>query len=218
MSRSILRRVATRSSVNLSSAFPAVRRVVRFEHSGQIWRDFPELVPGIVFAEGITHTVPVDNAVAGFTARASSRLAERTESELPEIQAWRRAFARMGLKPTQYRCASESLLRRFRMEHQLPAIHPVLDLCSAVSLAFAVPIAVFDVAHVVGGITVRPATGDERRINSRVAADRADQKRRLLAHPAERACVELEGRCTSLPVCVQVRPFVLTIHVGWVVA
>ena len=161
MSRSILRRVATRSSVNLSSAFPAVRRVVRFEHSGQIWRDFPELVPGIVFAEGITHTVSVDNAVAGFTARASSRLAERTESELPEIQAWRRAFARMGLKPTQYRCASESLLRRFRKDRVLPRLHPLVDVCNAVSLAFAIPVAVFDVAQITGGIEVRYAAGAE---------------------------------------------------------
>src|SRR5207237_5536508 len=48
-----------------------------------------------------------------------------TESELPEIQAWRRTFSALGLKPTQYRCASESLLRRFRKEGSLPAIHPL---------------------------------------------------------------------------------------------
>ncbi len=59
---------------------------------------------------------------------AAERLAGRTESELEEIQAWRRAFARMGLKPTQYRCAAESLLRRFRKEGALPRIHPVVDL------------------------------------------------------------------------------------------
>src|SRR5215471_7162093 len=38
--------------------------------------------------------------------------ATRPESELPEVQAWRRIFSRMGLKPTQYGCGSESLLRR----------------------------------------------------------------------------------------------------------
>lgn len=134
---------------------------MRFEHAGQIWRDFPELVPGIVFADGITYTVSVDDTVAEFTARASSRLAGRTESELPEIQAWRRAFARMGLKPTQYRCASESLLRRFRKEGAVPRLHPLVDVCNAVSLAFAIPVAVFDVASITGGIEVRYAAGDE---------------------------------------------------------
>ncbi|EDP65856.1 hypothetical protein BAL199_03489 [alpha proteobacterium BAL199] len=67
----------------------------------------------------------------------------------------------MGLKPTQYRCASESLLRRFRKEDALPQIHPLIDLCNAVSLAFAIPIAVSDVSRITGHLQVRPATGDE---------------------------------------------------------
>jgi DNA/RNA-binding domain of Phe-tRNA-synthetase-like protein len=48
----------------------------------------------------------------------------------------------MGLKPTQYRCAAESLLRRYRKERFLPRIHPLVDLCNAISLAFAIPVAV----------------------------------------------------------------------------
>lgn len=67
----------------------------------------------------------------------------------------------MGLKPTQYRCAAEALLRRFRKEGHLPSLHPLVDLCNAVSLAFAVPVAVFDLAHVTGDLTVRQATGAE---------------------------------------------------------
>jgi DNA/RNA-binding domain of Phe-tRNA-synthetase-like protein len=90
--------------------------VMDFQHSGEIWRDFPELVPGIVLADGITDDVAAGDRVAKLTAIAKSRLNGATESELPEIQAWRRAFARMGLKPTQYRCASEALLRRLRKE------------------------------------------------------------------------------------------------------
>ena len=96
-----------------------------------------------------------------FTAIAKSRLAESAEGELPEIQAWRRAFSRMGLKPTQYRCAAESLLRRFRKEGALPALHPLVDLCNAVSLAFAIPVAVFDVSGIDGFLEVRYAAGDE---------------------------------------------------------
>jgi DNA/RNA-binding domain of Phe-tRNA-synthetase-like protein len=68
----------------------------------------------------------------------------------------------MGLKPTQYRCASESLLRRFRKEGALPQIHPLIDLCNSISLAFAIPVAVFDVSQVTGNLEVRYAAGDER--------------------------------------------------------
>jgi DNA/RNA-binding domain of Phe-tRNA-synthetase-like protein len=132
-----------------------------FQHADEIWRDFPELVAGAIYAGRITPGVPVGDRVAGFTAIASSRLAEASESELPEIRAWRRAFAKMGLKPTQYRCASEALLRRLRKEGALPQLHPLVDVCNAVSAAFAIPVAVFDLAKITGHLEVRYATGDE---------------------------------------------------------
>ncbi|MDQ2744080.1 MAG: phenylalanine--tRNA ligase beta subunit-related protein [Chloroflexota bacterium] len=133
-----------------------------FHHSSEIWRDFPELVPGVLFAEGITNGASVGAQIARFNAIAASRLASSSEGELPEIQAWRRTFSRMGLKPTQYRCASESLLRRFKKEQSLPPIHPLIDLCNAVSLAFAIPVAVFDVSQIAEYVEVRYAAGDER--------------------------------------------------------
>ncbi len=58
-----------------------------FWHSGEIWRDFPELVAGVVFADGITNDVSAGDRVAEFTAIAHSRLAKAAESELPEIRA-----------------------------------------------------------------------------------------------------------------------------------
>jgi len=134
---------------------------MHFEHSGEIWRDFPELVPGVLFADGLSASAVTGDRAARFTAVARSRLANSSEAELPEIQAWRRAFSRMGLKPTQYRCASESLLRRWRKEGSLPELHPLVDLCNAISLAFAIPVAVFDVSKIADGLCVRYADGDE---------------------------------------------------------
>lgn len=132
-----------------------------FRHSDDIWNDFPELAAGVLHAAGICKDVAVDAHVAHFEATARARLSERTEGEFPEIQAWRRAFARMGLKPTQYRSASEALLRRFRKEGTLPKIHPLIDLCNGASLAYAIPVAVFDLARIAGDLEVRPAVGDE---------------------------------------------------------
>ncbi|MEV0379708.1 phenylalanine--tRNA ligase beta subunit-related protein [Nonomuraea sp. NPDC050643] len=133
-----------------------------FQHSDDIWRDFPELVPGVLYAEGITADVSAAAPIAAYTERAAARLAGvASESELPEIQAWRRTFSKMGLKPTQYRCASESLLRRFRKEGSLPGLHPLVDLCNAISIAYAIPVAVFDVSRIGRHLEVRHATGDE---------------------------------------------------------
>jgi DNA/RNA-binding domain of Phe-tRNA-synthetase-like protein len=67
----------------------------------------------------------------------------------------------MGLKPTQYRCASEALLRRLRKDGALPKLNPVVDICNATSAAYAVPVAAFDLERIVGSLTVRPAIGDE---------------------------------------------------------
>ena len=130
-----------------------------FQHAAALWRDFPALVPGVLYAEGITA-----DAAPGtdhLTAMARERLAGGPESEFPEIQAWRRAFARMGLKPTQYRCAAESLLRRIRKEGSLPRLHPLVDLCNAVSVAFAIPVAVLDADQIAWPLEVRYAAGDE---------------------------------------------------------
>ncbi len=132
-----------------------------FQHSSEIWRGFPELVPGVLVVDGITGDASVDHRVARLTAIAEARLANSSEGELPEIQAWRRAFSRMGLKPTQYRCASESLLRRLRKERSLPQIHPVIDVCNAIATAFAIPVAVFDVSEIAEYVEVRFAAGNE---------------------------------------------------------
>src|SRR6266851_3514742 len=119
---------------------------MHFKHAAAIWRDFPALVPGVLYAENITADVKdAETSTGRYEKIARDKLASGPESELPEIQAWRRAFAAMGLKPTQYRCASESLLRRLRKDGALPRLHPLVDICNAISLAYAIPLAVFDV-------------------------------------------------------------------------
>jgi DNA/RNA-binding domain of Phe-tRNA-synthetase-like protein len=115
----------------------------------------------VLAVDGVTTDVDVRSRVAELTVIAERRLAEGTEGELPEIQAWRRAFSKIGLKPTQYRCASEALLRRLRKEGSLPRIHPLVDLCNAASAAFAIPVAALDLARIADYVEVRYATGSE---------------------------------------------------------
>ena len=95
---------------------------------------------------------------------ARSRLMTQTESQMPEIIAWRKAYSQMGLKPTKYRSAAEALLRRFRREDDLPRLHPLVDYCNALSLAFAIPVAAFDLDRVAEYIEVRHAGGTEKHL------------------------------------------------------
>jgi DNA/RNA-binding domain of Phe-tRNA-synthetase-like protein len=135
---------------------------MHFSHSAGVLAEYPELVAGVVRVDGIRPDADVSEAVERWCDAARQGLGPGGESELPAIKAWRRTFARMGLKPTQYRCAAESLLRRLRKEGDLPRLHPLVDLCNALSAAHATPIAVFDLARIDGDLTVRHAAGNER--------------------------------------------------------
>lgn len=131
-------------------------------YSSVIRRLFPQLHIRAVMVEGVDQTGDLGTRIALLQARADERLARADETTFPEIQAWRRAFSTMGLRPTQYRCAAEALLRRRRKEGAMPALHPLIDLCNAASMAFAIPVAVFDLGRVSGTLSVCPAQGEER--------------------------------------------------------
>lgn len=92
-----------------------------------------------------------------------------------------------GLKPTQYRSASESLLRRFRKENSLPQIHPLIDLCNAISLASAIPVAVFDTSKIADYLEVRYASGAETYLTFSGETENPDVHEVIFADAAERA-------------------------------
>jgi DNA/RNA-binding domain of Phe-tRNA-synthetase-like protein len=133
-------------------------------HDPALRTDFPTLVAAALVVDGVDHLTAHALDPASHLTVARARLVDKNEGALPEIRAWRAAFAAMGLKPTQYRCASESLLRRLRTQGDLPALHPLIDFGNAVSAAFAIPLAIFDLDHVALPLTVKRAIGDERHI------------------------------------------------------
>jgi DNA/RNA-binding domain of Phe-tRNA-synthetase-like protein len=104
-----------------------------FSHSPQLLHQFPQLSVATMSVTRVTAAPDVADTTRPFLERATTRLAQRPESEFLEIAAWQRAFSQMGLKPTQYWCASEALLRRFRKDDSLPWIHLLVDVCNAVS-------------------------------------------------------------------------------------
>lgn len=136
-----------------------------FGHATDVFTDFPALRVGTIAINDIARYPEqrgeVEPVAAPFLDRAKARLATMQEGEFPEIQAWRRAFSKLGLKPTQYRCASEALLRRLRQEGSLPSIHPMVDICNALSVAHAIPIAALDADRIGKNLEVRYASGDE---------------------------------------------------------
>jgi DNA/RNA-binding domain of Phe-tRNA-synthetase-like protein len=132
-----------------------------FRHSDHVWQTFPGLTAAALIVDGVDDGADVARVVDEHVTTARERASRIPESELPAIRAWRRTYAQMGLKPTQFRCAAESLLRRIRTNGDLPRLHPLVDLCNAVSAAYAIPIAVLDLDRIDGDLRIGPATGVE---------------------------------------------------------
>ncbi len=61
---------------------------MQFQHSGDIWRDFPALVPGVLYADGITSQADVEARADRFAAPYSPSL-HRPCSSLPTSPASR---------------------------------------------------------------------------------------------------------------------------------
>ena len=132
-----------------------------FMHADPVWSAHPTLCALAVVVDDVPGMNGDGGRIEALTPRIDRRLASASESEMPEIAAWRDAFSKMGLKPTQYRCAAEALLRRYRKDRSMPRFHPLVDYLNYVSMSFAIPIAAFDCAKISDGITVRPASGAE---------------------------------------------------------
>ncbi|TDC81566.1 hypothetical protein E1193_14425 [Micromonospora sp. KC606] len=160
---------------------------MRFQHSAPVRSAHPTLVAAALSADGLTPDADVEQRVAHHVATARDRLAAGPESGFREIRAWRRAFAASGLPPTRYRCAAESLLRRLRRDGGLPRVHPLVDLCNAVSVAYAIPVAVLDRDRIDGDLAVRPATGVEEYVTLAGGVEHPEPGELIFADDAGRA-------------------------------
>jgi anthranilate synthase/aminodeoxychorismate synthase-like glutamine amidotransferase len=88
-------------------------------------------------------------------------LSKADVSALPTIAAWREAYRAVGVNPSRFPCAAESVLRRVAKGDRLPRINSLVDLCNAVSLATRLPVASCDVGDIDAELSVRLADGSE---------------------------------------------------------
>src|SRR5918997_4870943 len=136
-----------------------------FAYDDAVAERYPTIRAGVIHATNLANEPSSPELLQEYRAEqraASERLNATAIADLPSIAAWRRAFARFGAKPTQYRNAAEALLRRLAKRGDIPTINALVDIGNLVSIRYAMPVAVFDQANVTGSMTVRFASGDER--------------------------------------------------------
>lgn len=135
-----------------------------FAYHGDIIDRFPTIRAGVVHASNLTNGASPTALIDEYRAEqraVAAKLDSVSLAELSSVAAWRRAFSQFGVKPTQYRNASEALLRRLTKHGDIPSINVLVDIGNLVSIRYAMPVAAVDRDGIAGGITVQFATGEE---------------------------------------------------------
>ena len=136
-----------------------------FRYDAAILERFPAITGGVILAADVRNGPTPEPLRAAYLEeqRATlARIGETPLSQLPTLAAWRGAFRRFGVDPTQCRSAAEALLRRLTKKGDIPSINALVDLGNLVSIRYALPVAIFDTRALTGPLTVRFAMGEER--------------------------------------------------------
>ena len=136
-----------------------------FEYQPELFERFPNLLGGLTYATNIDnqHYPPaLAELYASEQAAARERVGKRSLAEFASIAAWRSAFRKFGVEPTQNRNAAEALLRRMQKVGSLPQVNPLADIGNLISIKHALPLAIFDTASAPPPYLAHPASGDER--------------------------------------------------------
>lgn len=136
-----------------------------FSYDPELLAAFPTIRAGAIHVVDLTNGPTPDDVIAQFEAEQRAtieQIGQTPLAELPSLAAWRRAFSRFGVSPTQYRSAAEALLRRLTKQGNIPSINLVVDLANLISVRYRLPVAVFNQAPVRGRTVVRFAEGNER--------------------------------------------------------
>jgi DNA/RNA-binding domain of Phe-tRNA-synthetase-like protein len=136
-----------------------------FRYHPAVLSQFPDLRAGVILAEGVRNILSPEGLRKSFVTKQQAVLesiGQTPLSELASVAAWRSAFRKFGVDPTQYRSAVEALLRRLTKKGEIPSINALVDMANLVSIHYALPVAAFDLRQLKLPVTVRFSDGSER--------------------------------------------------------
>jgi DNA/RNA-binding domain of Phe-tRNA-synthetase-like protein len=136
-----------------------------FRYHADILARYPNIIGGVILLQGITNGSTPEHLRISYQAEQEAvkeRIGNTPLSQIQSLEAWRGAFRRFGVDPTQYRSAAEALLRRLTKKGDIPSINLLVDIGNMISIRYALPVAVIDAQAVQGAITVHFADGSER--------------------------------------------------------
>ncbi len=123
----------------------------------------PELALGVVAAR--VEVRPADEALRAELTETAGRLHQELAgadlAQLPEVQALRRLYRRLGKEPGRYRGSAEALLRRVVQGKDLYFINTAVDVCNLVSVETRHCLGAYDLDRLRGDAVLRPGAAGE---------------------------------------------------------
>jgi DNA/RNA-binding domain of Phe-tRNA-synthetase-like protein len=132
-----------------------------FSVEDRLFDFFPSLRIGILIAK-VDNTRYGDDVLEPVLTRIRNDLGGRDFHFDPRISHWTTAFKKLGMTQKPLATSVEFLIDRALTRGIFPRINPVVDLLSAVSLDFLVPIGSHDISSLDGNIVLGFSRGDER--------------------------------------------------------
>lgn len=132
----------------------------------RIWKEFPDLVIGIVVAHNITN-VPNKDAEQLLKDELDYILTHVNPNqinELEHIRLWKQAYEKFGANADDYLPSVENLIRRLLNAKSLRSINPLVDIYNAISLKYLVPAGAEDLDALSGSLELTIAGPDERSV------------------------------------------------------
>ena len=116
---------------------------------------------GVVVLDPVTvrENPAVWEATGDLGRQLTIKFAGRLPSEIPGLGEARSLYKSFGMDPSRHRPSSEALLRRTLKGQDLYHINNLVDTCNLASLEFLLPIGMYDLPLIQGGVTLR--TGRE---------------------------------------------------------
>ena len=137
---------------------------ITYSISSDIFEQFPDFMRGVVLAYDVKNSISPAELIH-ILRQAESAVCQHLELDdlagEPHLVAWREAFRKMGMKPTDYRSSVEALVRRVLHGQEIPSINTLVDIGNIISLRHLIPVGGHAIDHLEQDISLRMATGEE---------------------------------------------------------
>lgn len=133
--------------------------------SPEIYKLFPQFKLGVVQYD---HIVVGDSPqmLRGrfelFQENTKLEFESKSPSDDPAIKEWRSIVKQCGADPSKYRHSAEALLRRVKKGNSIHTVNSAVDLTNLFSLQYKIPFGIYDLEKIIGPITLKIGTENEK--------------------------------------------------------